>query len=295
MRLSIYLIVVIGFLIWGCGRPWGSIQLDVAQPTAGDDLLFSALYNEGDSFLWNFGDGTMFSGKVGKHIYTNSGRYEVSLTVKRGKRSQVNRKTIWVAPPESCLVAIETTKGTLIVKLYDDTPLHRDNFTKLVEQGFYNQLLFHRVINGFMIQGGDPDSRGSSAGEALGMGGPGYTIKAEFNPQYIHQKGALAAARMGDAANPNKESSGSQFYIVQGQPLTEEEIEKIESRKEIRYSSAQRKSYIENGGTPFLDYEYTVFGQVIRGWNVIDEIAAVQTDSRNRPEEDIVMSIKLIK
>lgn len=282
-------------MIWGCGRPWGTIQMDVSQPVAGDVLLFSAQYNEGDSFRWDFGDGTIFNGQTGKHIYTNSGRYEVNLTVKRGKRTQVNRQTIWVLPPESCLVAIETNKGTMIVKLYDETPLHRDNFTKLVESGFYNQLLFHRVISGFMIQGGDPDSKDSSPGEPLGMGGPGYTIKAEFNPQFVHQKGALAAARMGDAANPNKESSGSQFYIVQGQPLTEGEIDKIESRKEIRYSSEQRKSYLENGGTPFLDFEYTVFGQVIRGWNVIDEIASVRTDSRNRPEEDIVMSIKLIK
>ncbi len=294
MRISIYILIVTS-IFWSCGRPWGTIQLDVVQPAAGDDLLFSALYHDGDSFHWDFGDGAMYTGKTVKHIYTSSGRYEVNLTVKKGKRSQVNRRTIWVAPPESCLVAIETNKGTMIVKLFDETPLHRDNFTKLVEAGFYNQLLFHRVINGFMIQGGDPDSRGSSPGEALGRGGPGYTIKAEFSPQLVHQKGALAAARMGDAANPDKESSGSQFYIVQGQPLTEDEINKIESRKEIRYSSAQRKFYIENGGTPFLDFEYTVFGQVIRGWKVIDEIAAVKTDSRNRPEENIVMSLKLIK
>ncbi len=294
MRLSI-VILVFTAVFWSCGRPWGSIQIDLVQPAAGDDLLFAAQYKDGDSFEWDFGDGTTFSGKTGRHIYTNSGRYEVTLTVKRGKRSQVNRKTIWVSPPESCLVAIETNKGTMIVKLYDETPLHRDNFTKLVETGFYDQLLFHRVINGFMIQGGDPDSRASTPGQPLGMGGPGYTIKAEFNPQFIHQKGALAAARMGDAANPDKESSGSQFYIVQGQPLTEAEIDKIESRKEFRYSSAQRKSYIENGGTPFLDFEYTVFGQVIRGWNIIDAIAGVKTDSRNRPEEDIVMSVKLIK
>jgi len=294
MRISIFILLITSML-WSCGRPWGTIQLEVAQPAAGDDLLFSALYNKGDYFHWDFGDGTLSKGKTVKHIYTSSGRYEVNLTVKRGKKSQVNRKTIWVVPPASCLVAIETNKGTMIVKLFDETPLHRDNFTQLVESGYYNQLLFHRVINGFMIQGGDPDSRGSLLGEALGRGGPGYTIKAEFHPQLVHQKGALAAARMGDAANPNKESSGSQFYIVQGQPLTEEEIDKIEARKEIRYSSAQRKSYIENGGTPFLDLEYTVFGQVIRGWNVIDEIAAVKIDSRSRPEEDIVMSLKLIK
>lgn len=294
MRLPI-LIAVVTSLMWGCGRPWGSIQIDIAQPAAGDHLLFSALYKDGDFFQWDFGDGSKLTGQAAHHIYTNSGRYEVTLTVKKGKRSQINRKIIWVSPPTACLIAVKTNKGTMIVKLYDETPLHRDNFTKLVEEGFYDSLLFHRVINGFMIQGGDPDSREASAGRVLGMGGPGYTIQAEFNNQFIHQRGALAAARMGDAANPNKESSGSQFYIVQGQPLTEGEIDKIESRKGIRYSSEQRKSYIENGGTPFLDFEYTVFGQVIRGWSVIDEIAAVRTDSRNRPEEDIVMSIKLIK
>ncbi|MEL7020415.1 MAG: peptidylprolyl isomerase [Bacteroidota bacterium] len=186
---------------------------------------------------------------------------------------------------------IETEMGTMKVKLYDHTPKHRDNFIKLANEGFYNDLLFHRVIPSFMIQGGDPNSKGASPGAMLGSGGPGYLIDNEIGS--IHVQGALAAARTGGPQNPEKKSSGSQFYIVQGQPQTEQSLDNWEKRKNIKYNEAQRKKYIEKGGRPDLDMEYTVFGEVVEGFDVISKIATVPTGRSNRPTTDVKMQVKL--
>ena len=161
--------------------------------------------------------------------------------------------------PKEKVVMLQTTMGNITLKLYNETPLHRDNFVKLVESGFYDGLLFHRVIYDFMIQGGDPESKNAPAGARLGSGNPGYTIPAEILPQFKHKKGALAAARTN---NPARASSGSQFYIVQN-----------------------------NDGTPHLDGQYTVFGETIEGFDVIDKIATVTKDATDRPEVDV----KIIK
>jgi len=184
---------------------------------------------------------------------------------------------------------ITTDYGTMKVLLYDTTPQHRDNFIKLAKEGYYDGLLFHRVINGFMIQGGDPDSKNAAPGQSLGMGGPGYLIDAEIGAP--HLKGALAAAQ---APNPQKRSSGSQFYVVQGQPLTDAALDEMERRKNIKYSDAQRQLYKEIGGTPFLDNDYTVFGEVVEGLEVIDKIATVPTGDADRPVEDVRMTIKIL-
>lgn len=193
-------------------------------------------------------------------------------------------------------VEINTSMGKMIIKLYNETPEHRDNFLKLAKEGFYDSLLFHRVINNFMIQTGDPNSRGADRGEMLGMGGPGYTIPAEFNEIYYHKKGSLAAARKGDAVNPNKESSGSQFYIVQGQVLTPEQLNVYVSRGRHKpFTQQQIDDYTTIGGTPHLDDAYTVFGEVIEGLEIIDKIASVPVDNYNRPVEDVVItSIKVL-
>jgi peptidyl-prolyl cis-trans isomerase B (cyclophilin B) len=164
--------------------------------------------------------------------------------------------------PKETVVLLQTTMGDIKLKLYNETPLHRDNFIKLVQEGYYDGLLFHRVIKNFMIQGGDPNSRNAQPGQMLGNGGPEYTIPAEILPQFTHKKGSLAAARMGDQVNPNRESSGSQFYIVHN-----------------------------DNGTPHLDGAYTVFGETIEGFDVIDKIAAVKTAMADRPVEDV----KIIK
>jgi cyclophilin family peptidyl-prolyl cis-trans isomerase len=186
---------------------------------------------------------------------------------------------------------IETEFGTMKVKLFDSTPKHRDNFIKLVKEGYYNDLLFHRVINGFMIQGGDPDSRNAPPDQSLGTGGPGYTIPAEIAAP--HFKGMLAAARLGDSANPARESSGSQFFIVQGEIQTDDMLDQMQQMKNFTYNPAQREKYKKVGGTPMLDAEYTVFGEVISGLEVIDKIASVKTNEMNRPLQDVKMKISL--
>ena len=190
---------------------------------------------------------------------------------------------------ESRIVRISTEFGDMDMKLYDSTPKHRDNFIKLAEEGYYDSLLFHRVINGFMIQGGDPDSRNAPPSQQLGMGGPGYEIDPEIGAP--HFRGALAAARNN---NPQKKSSGSQFYIVQGQIVTDEYLNSIEQQKGIKYSPEQRRLYKEIGGTPFLDSDYTVFGELLKGTDVLLKIISAPTEN-DRPVQDIRMTVKVIK
>ena len=243
------------------------------------------------------------------------------------------------------LITIKTEFGDMVAILYDETPLHKENFIKLAKDGTYNGSLFHRVIPGFMIQGGDPTSKNAPAGTALGQGGPGYTIPAEFNPKYFHERGALSAARLGDAQNPKKESNGSQFYIVQGtiwndqglqqfrvdqnklmtglrkmfeqpqfKPMLDSlnqlymagdmnaymagltaaapKVEQFTGEKITRTIPADReKIYKTVGGSPHLDGEYTVFGKVIKGLEVIDKIAASSRDGMDRPLQNVKMDI----
>jgi peptidyl-prolyl cis-trans isomerase B (cyclophilin B) len=242
------------------------------------------------------------------------------------------------------LITFKTNYGDMVAILYDETPKHKENFIKLAKDGFYNDLLFHRIIQGFMIQGGDPDSKNAAPGQPLGMGGPGYTVEAEFNPKFFHEKGSLSAARLGDDQNPNKASSGSQFYIVQGTvvPPNEAEVlridqfkmsaafqkilrdpnnqslidslnqvymtgdmqayqrklfslvprlEKMTGQKIYKDISPEKlKAYTTIGGAPHLDGEYTVFGKIISGLEIIDKIAAVPTNNE-RPVEDIRMTV----
>jgi len=198
-------------------------------------------------------------------------------------------------------VLISTSYGDIKLVLYNETPRHRDNFIKLINEGIIEGTLFHRVMKNFMIQGGDPDSKTAKPGQMLGNGGPGYTVSAEFNSKLIHKKGALAAARQPDNVNPNKESSGSQFYIVQGKTFEKDQLDAYLKSKNMRreeqlsYTEEQENIYKELGGYAPLDMDYTVFGEVIEGLEVIDKIANVATDRRNRPKEDVKMSVKIVK
>lgn len=247
-------------------------------------------------------------------------------------------------------VLISTNYGDMTVELYNETPQHRDNFIKLIEEGFYDSLQFHRIIKNFMIQGGDPNSKGANGDRQLGSGGPGYTIPAEITSQFIHKKGALSAARQGDQVNPDRNSSGSQFYIVQGQVVPTEQLMQFEQRigfdqkqQQLRdffmapenkeyleryktaaqsqdqaavqeimmevqpiieatnqegpfaYSDEQRAAYAEIGGTPHLDMQYTVFGEVIEGLAIIDSIAAVPTKPGDMPVEPVIMQMTILK
>ena len=194
-------------------------------------------------------------------------------------------------------VLLVTSLGEIAFRLSDATPLHRDNFLKLVKVGFYDSILFHRVIQNFMIQAGDPHSRQAEPGKQLGNGGPGYTVPAEFTPTLFHKKGAVAAARMGDNVNPAKASSGSQFYIVQGKTFSDAELDALESGRlnGRKIPANQRELFKTIGGTPHLDENYTVFGEVIKGLDVIDKIARVKSE-RDRPVEDVrIIEANLIK
>ena len=192
-------------------------------------------------------------------------------------------------------VKIETSYGDMVVKLYNETPKHRDNFLKLVKEGTYDGLLFHRVINQFMIQGGDPKSRDAKPGQMLGDGELGYTIPAEFVPSLYHKKGALAAARQGDQVNPQKASSSCQFYIGQGKIWTADQLKMVEERYRKKFTPEQAEVYATVGGTPFLDGDYTVFGEVVEGIEVIDKIAAVACGPMDRPVEDVKMKMTVIE
>jgi cyclophilin family peptidyl-prolyl cis-trans isomerase len=242
-------------------------------------------------------------------------------------------------------VQLTTSEGDITLLLYSDTPKHRDNFVKLVNEGFYDGVLFHRVINDFMIQPGDPDSKNAPAGKQLGSGGPGYEIDAEFiYPKHFHKRGALSAARTGDQVNPERKSSGSQFYIVTGKKYTQSELQQLQqqmqqgaiqskfyelagkrradiermqkegdqaglaalqqelvaqAQKEAEAASSftdqQVKAYTTEGGTPFLDGQYTVFGEVLSGMDVVDKIQKVKTDRNDRPIEDVkILSAKIL-
>lgn len=243
-----------------------------------------------------------------------------------------------MANDNATLVKIETTMGDITVKLYDETPKHKENFIKLVKEGVYDSTLFHRVIKNFMIQAGDPTSKTASATDTLGSGDVGYTIPAEFNPKFFHKRGVLAAARQGDDVNPNKESSGCQFYIVTGRKFSEAQMINMENqmnearldivfqalarkhmkeiykmrkandmeglmelqdslenqaRKEVakepalKFTPEQIKAYTTVGGAPHLDGNYTVFGEVVDGMNVVAEIETAKTNRQDRPTQDI--------
>lgn len=190
------------------------------------------------------------------------------------------------------LVLISTSMGDITVKLYDATPKHRDNFLKLAKENFYDSLLFHRVISGFMIQGGDPLSKNAEPGVMLGNGDNGYTIPAEFVDSIYHKKGALAAAR---TPNPEKASSGCQFYIVQGQVITPEQVSSLEMQRGLKLNETQKQIYTTVGGAPWLDGEYTVFGEVVEGLDVLDKIASVKTATGDRPIENVyILKMKVL-
>ena len=182
-------------------------------------------------------------------------------------------------------VLIHTDMGDIKVALYNDTPKHRDNFIKLAKAGFFNGSVFHRVIKGFMIQGGGPPA---------GVPEMSDRVPAEFVPAHVHKKGALCAARQGDQVNPRKESSGSQFYIVEGGIVPDAQLNQYDQKRTVKYTPEQRKAYKTIGGTPFLDGDYTVFGEVVEGLDVVDKIAAVQTAAGDRPVKEIKMTVKVL-
>ena len=292
-KLAFFYFVIV-LLSISCSRPVANFMVDKnAVKTAPAKITFENKSKKAEAYEWDFGDGKTSVEESPAHQYYKPGKYTVTLkAIKEGKMS-TEKKELQIDAPEECLIEMETSMGTMIILLYSATPNHRDNFIKLAEEGFYNDLLFHRVISGFMIQGGDPNSRNAKANARLGGGGPGYLVDAEFVDSLVHVKGALAAARTN---NPEKKSSGSQFYIVHGTTLTDDQIDQIERRKGLKYTAEQRKQFKDMGGTPHLDRDYVVYGQVISGMEVIDKIAATATNPGNRPKEDVKMiKVSVIK
>ncbi len=208
----------------------------------------------------------------------------LSVTLTAQKKKKETDAVLPKMAEKEHVVLISTSLGDMKVKLYDATPKHRDNFLKLAKENYYDSLLFHRVIPNFMIQGGDPLSKNAAPGVPLGSGDIGYTVPAEFVDSLFHKKGALCAAR---TENPEKASSGCQFYIVQGQVLTNEQISMMEQQRGIVLSDKQKQLYTTVGGSPWLDKGYTVFGEVVEGLDVIDKIAAVKTAPGDRPLQDV--------
>lgn len=272
-----------------------------------------------------------------------------AITLKKTSRKMNKTENAAVAAQTAggdALVLLETSEGNIKVRLFGDTPKHRDNFLKLVKEGYYNGVLFHRVINEFMVQTGDPDSKNAPAGKALGAGGPDYTLEAEIvYPKHYHKRGALAAARQGDQVNPERRSSGSQFYIVTGKAYNDSTLKQMERQLQMMQkqqifneltkqhkdsimamrrnrdqaglqklqdelvaiteqkaaenpaalTSEQREVYATQGGTPHLDNQYTVFGEVVEGMDVVDKIEKAETDGRDRPVSDIrIISAKVV-
>jgi cyclophilin family peptidyl-prolyl cis-trans isomerase len=283
-------------LLTSCARPMSDFGFKQEKINmAPTKVAFENKSQQSDKYEWDFGDGTTSTDVSPTHEYKASGDFTITLKAKKGKKVSSKDAKITIEAPKECLVELETEYGNMLILLNNATPLHRDNFLKLAEQGFYDGLLFHRVINGFMIQGGDPSSREAVVDQNLGGGDPGYTVPAEFVDTLGHIKGMLAAARTSDAVNPQKRSSGSQFYIVQGKPVNDAMLDRIEGQKGFRYTKEQRAAYTQLGGTPFLDRDYTVFGRVIRGLDVIDKIAAVETSRGDRPKVNLKMKMKVIK
>ncbi len=293
MKIKYLYILVIGILFFNsCSKPVANFVIKEVDKVVPAKVTFENNSEKSERYEWDFGDGKKSTDFLPRHEYKRSGNYTIVLKAYKGKKVSITKKQLVVNAPLECMIEIETEFGTMLAVLSNATPLHRDNFIKLAEEGYYNDLLFHRVITEFMIQGGDPNSRNASENAQLGSGGPDYKVPAEFADTLVHTKGALAAARTN---NPMKESSGSQFYIVHGKKWKPEQLSFIENQKGIHYSPEQRKMYEEVGGTPHLDKEYTVFGHVVKGLDVIDKIAAVQKNASDRPLKNVKMTIRVIK
>jgi cyclophilin family peptidyl-prolyl cis-trans isomerase len=298
MRLNILgLLVALStpFLMESCASTKAQFALSnpLATFTAPASVSFQNTSKLADRYEWDFGDQSpKDTAAAPMHRFRHSGNFTVTLRAFKGTAMSVTTSKILVQAPVQCTIEIETDYGTMVGILYSATPKHRDNFTKLADENYFDGLLFHRVISGFMLQGGDPNSRNAPEGQSLGMGGPGYQVPAEFVDTLVHTKGAICAARTN---NPKKESSGSQFYIVQGKPYTAKTLDQMEAMKNLHYSPEQRRAYLEDGGTPQLDREYTVFGRIVEGLDVIDKIASVRTRPGDRPEKDVKMKIRVVK
>ena len=296
-----YLLIALLFASCTSKTPEASFEMSYEGDTSPVTVTFKNSSKNAEGYMWDFGDRTeTITDAEPTHTFNAFGTFTVKLTAINGSESVETTQQITIKQPPVKKVEIVTSKGTMIAELSNYTPQHRDNFIKLANEKFFDGLLYHRVIKGFMIQGGDPDSRNAPAGQGLGQGGPGYTVPAEMYPGLHHYKGALSAARLGDQQNPKRASSGSQFYIVQGSATDDAALNQVAARNGVSYSQADRDHYKKFGGASFLDGQYTVFGYVVNGFEVIDAISDVTVSNKggdkDRPLTDVkIISVRVIE
>jgi len=266
-----------------------SFIISAEQEKAPALITFKNNSTGADTYNWEINGQAISQESDMEYLILESGRYDVSLEAVKDGKNDIQTKTIFVDAPEKCHVYMKTTMGDFVFELSELTPGHRDNFIDLIEKGYYHGLKFHRVIDGFMVQGGDNATRSEKTDIEFRD-----QIPDEIDSGLLHFKGALAAARMPDNVNPDKYSSGTQFYIVEGRPLTEDEGENYNSGNLIEYNQKDKETYMTQGGTPQLDGEYTVFGRLVKGFNVLEKISNTETAEMDAPLNDIFIIETLI-
>ena len=291
MRSAFFKLILAFYVLltMSCSRPVADFTYNLAQNTIPARVNFENKSQKSDEFEWALNKKIISNDKTAQIYFTQSGRQQITLTAIKGKKKTSITKEIILFAPQECLVLLSTSEGDILLKLYSNTLIHQENFIKLLEEGFYKGILFHRVIEGFMIQAGDPQSKNAAPSQRLGAGDLSYTLPKEINKENFHVKGALAAARMGDQANPERRSSASQFYIVHGEPVSENQLLQTEYKYSFTYPKAVREKYLAIGGAPQLDMNYTVFGEVVEGLDIVDKIAVSKTDQSNRPTANITI------
>ena len=279
------------FVFTQCGRPVALFELDDLEYDAPVLINIINHSKNAESYQWLI-DGYQISESMHlRHIILESGNYNLELKASKGKRSSSIVQKIYVRAPKHCSVYMNTSKGEMTFVLNENTPVHLQNFIDLVEQGYYNGIMFHRVIDGFVIQAGDDTARRDNEKNFKSN----TEIPNEINTRDIHVRGALAAARMPDNLNPERASSGTQFYVVDGRELELDDLKRFEASKLVNYSREQIEAYLENGGAPQLDEQYTVFGYLIHGKEVLEEISRVKTDERDKPIDPVeIIEMKII-
>lgn len=264
--------------------PKAHFEMDDYQNQVPVTINFKNLSTQALNYQWSFGNGDTSFVENPQTRYLQSGFHVISLKASKGNKQSVSSKRIFLKAPEKCLVDIETNYGIMTFELFNETPIHRDNFLQLVSEDYYEGIKFHRVIRGFVIQAGDEKTK--SLGNSQ-MARSEKTLDSEIDKDLYHTKGALAMARQPDQVNPKKKSSSTQFYIVHGSSVSANTLENYEIEKDKPYPNEIKKKYKNLGGSPQLDQEYTIFGHLIEGFEVLDKIANVSTDNSDKPLEDI--------
>lgn len=283
MKLWIFSAVVCCTFL-ACAKPVSDFIIVSDNRTAPTNVTLKNTSVGADTYAWIVNKDTISKGTNASHLFLNSGRHSIELLSSKGNKQSKSKKEIILSAPNICMVHMKTNYGPLTLALSEETPLHRDNFIDLVSAGYYNNIRFHRVIDGFMIQAGDESTRVNKKR----IKHP-ETVEQEINDNLIHHRGALAAARMPDNMNPDRASSGTQFYIVDGISLTEESLLDTSNDRLTEYSKEQIQKYISEGGAPQLDGGYTVFGYLVDGYDTLEKISQVKTVNADFPEDNVII------